>query len=167
MTTTNLIVTSANYNPTTAEMTCLVTATSPLYIYELCIESVNGQGSAQGLIRPGSSQHPASRTIFVDSTDPVFTTAAPFTLSVTYNGAYQLSDAHVVQTMGIARTDDAPQYDPLANLSPEQASLFVTRVLEAAVALFKSPARATPSEAMASAYNEAARARGNGHDRHA
>jgi hypothetical protein len=102
MITTNISITSANFNPGTGEMTCFVTAASPLYIYELIIESTTGLGAPVGLIRPGTALHPVLRSIFVDSTDPVFTTAAPFTLALTYDASYHLTEIDVVQ--GLAKT---------------------------------------------------------------
>ena len=77
-------------------MTCFVTAAPPLYIYQLLIEAIATLGAPTGLIRPGSATNPALRTIFADTTDPVFLATAPFTLAVTYDASYHVSAIQIV-----------------------------------------------------------------------
>src|SRR4051794_21545949 len=78
MTTSNLSVTVAINDPSAGELTCTVTPAAPLFIEELVIDAVPGLGAVVGVLRPGTAARPVLRTISVDSTDPVFTTVAPF-----------------------------------------------------------------------------------------
>jgi len=94
--TTNVRVTSATYDASTGELTCSVIPAGPLDIYELILASYVGLGAPVGLVRPGTAAHPALRTIFVDSTNSVFTTTAPFTLAITYDASYHVADIQVV-----------------------------------------------------------------------
>ena len=95
-TTIDVQLTSATYQASTGEMTCSVIPASPLYIKELMLASYVGLGAPVGLIRPGTTARPALRTIFVDSTNSVFMTGAPFTLAITYDASYHVTDIRVI-----------------------------------------------------------------------
>ena len=154
MPTTNLSITSASYNAGTGELTCAVTAAAPLYIYELILVSFSSLGAPVGMVRPGTAAHPVLRTIYVDSTNSVFTTNAPFTLAVTYNTpSYQVTDVQV-QPPFFARVAQANMpADPVLDLNPEQAALFVKQVLEAALKWFDSSPPGRGADVKNSAYN--------------
>ena len=85
--TTNVTVSAATKDSTVPLLDCTTASVAPLYMKELIIEGIKGQGlgSAVGTVRPGTAQHGATHTIYVDSTDPVLQKVAPFTLAITYD----------------------------------------------------------------------------------
>ena len=134
MGTSNLSILSAYTDPITGEMTCVVNPTYQLYIKKLIIEPYPNLPIPIGIVTPGTPQRPATRTIFVDSHDPVFSTPAPFTLTLTFDEGYRLTQPlQLVQPGAIQMATAAFNFAPVDQLSPEDAAIFVTAAVARAI----------------------------------
>ncbi len=80
----NLTVTSSSKSG--LDLTCWVTPTNPLYIYELIIKGLASLGTTTGSVKPGvPSGTPVLHTVYVDASDPVLNKTAPCTITVNYD----------------------------------------------------------------------------------
>lgn len=128
--TTLVTVSASTFDPAVPILDCTTVSVSPLYMKELVIEGIAGLGAASpvGTVRPGTPQHGATHTIYVDSTDPILHKIAPFTLSITYDTS---------QNYKVLRLTSAPQARALIEaasvraLSPNDAVEFITQALAA------------------------------------
>jgi hypothetical protein len=170
-----LSILSAYTDPVTQEMTCVVYPDSQLYIKKLIIDAYADLEIPIGILRPGTKKTPATRTIFVDSNDPVFDTPAPFSLTVTFDDGYRLTEPlQVVEDVAIQSVMAPFNFAPVNTMSPEEAAIFVTQAVKAAAARLNPPGGdAIPLDADARAQAEKGRvpiapaASKNGHGKHA
>jgi hypothetical protein len=127
--TTNLSIISKDTS--SGDHDCIVIAKDPLWIKELILSPSDHLGAPRGRVTPGTPPNGSLRTISVDSSNSVFTTAAPFTLSVTYDsGTFLVTDVHVVQAFTAAATGlFGPMSEGLAELSSDDQAVFLTQVL--------------------------------------
>ncbi|MES1179177.1 MAG: hypothetical protein ABUL62_32985 [Myxococcales bacterium] len=130
MTTTNLSITSKDTS--SGDHDCQVISQSPLYIKELLLCPIAGLGAPLGRVNPGTPIRGVLRSIYLNSTHPVFTRAAPFTLAVTYdpNNNYVVSNVQLVSNLQNVAALLAPLPEALAQLNPEEQTHFSTGVLE-------------------------------------
>ena len=94
----NTILSIVTKDTSTGDHDCTVLPRSPLWIKELILCPTNGLAEPGGRLPQGSEPNGSLRTLFLNSTHPVFATPAPFNLSVTYdpNLNNKVSDARVV-----------------------------------------------------------------------
>jgi hypothetical protein len=130
--TTNVTVSAASFDSTVPLLDCTTVSVTPLYMQELVIEGIKGLGAASptGTVRPGTAQHGATHTIYVDSTDPLVAAPriAPFTLTITYDTDknYKVLSLSVLQQSKVLFDTTLVQAP-----SPTDAADFMTQVLAA------------------------------------
>lgn len=144
--TTNLSIISAHTN-TAGQRICMVYPSDPLYLKEIIVVPyVTPTSTPIGVLKPGTPDSPALRTIYVDPQDPVFSTAAPYTLAVTYDDqSFRLTaPLHILSGAVVQPVIQLFNFTAVASLSPEQAAIFVSQAVAAAAPLLNPPSAGAP-----------------------
>ncbi len=139
MATTNLSITP--FSVSGGVMDCYVYSAFPLYIGELFINPSTGY---YGRVNPGTRANPGLRTIYLPSGHAVFSKplGTPFTLTVTYDANYDLTNATaLVRAPGEGTASDLLELlEPtLSSTDQEERIVFVTELL-ARIGVLAEPA---------------------------
>jgi len=168
--TRNLSISSAYFN-SAGQLICTVFSCDPLFIKELIIVPYpNLVPTPVGILKPDTSGNGAVRQIYADSRDGVFNTPAPFTLAVTFDDhTYKLATIQVLLGPVVQAVVQLFDFSPAANLTPDEAAIFVTQAVAAVAPQFElAQGGLAARDVAAKAEHDKSRSHGhkNGHDKH-